>query len=228
MEVKKSPKADLEKQKLLFTQIGLVVALGLMFVAFEWAQTDVKASDIFVMPEEVLEEEAIPVTRQEEIKPPPPPPPPRFTEVLNIVDNDVELEEELEIEDMEIDEDTEVDFIDIGSDEDEEIDETEVFMIVETMPSFPGGDAALNRFLADNIKYPTIAQENGISGRVFINFVVNRDGQIVDAKVVRGVDPALDQEAIRVVKMMPKWNPGQQRGKPVRVSFMLPVNFVLN
>ena len=228
MEVKKSPKADLEKQKLLFTQIGLVVALGLMFVAFEWAQTDVKASDIFVMQEEVLEEEAIPVTRQEEIKPPPPPPPPRFTEVLNIVDNDVELEEELEIEDMEIDEDTEVDFIDIGSDEDEEIDETEVFMIVETMPSFPGGDAALNRFLADNIKYPTIAQENGISGRVFINFVVNRDGQIVDAKVVRGVDPALDQEAIRVVKMMPKWNPGQQRGKPVRVSFMLPVNFVLN
>ena len=228
MEVKKSPKADLEKQKLLFTQIGLVVALGLMFVAFEWAQTDVKASDIFVMPEEVLEEEAIPVTRQEEIKPPPPPPPPRFAEVLNIVDNDVELGEELEIEDMEIDEDTEVDFIDIGSDEDEEIDETEVFMIVETMPSFPGGDAALNRFLADNIKYPTIAQENGISGRVFINFVVNRDGQIVDAKVVRGVDPALDQEAIRVVKMMPKWNPGQQRGKPVRVSFMLPVNFVLN
>lgn len=228
MEVKKSPKADLEKQKMLFTQIGLVVALGLMFVAFEWAQTDVKASDIFVMQEEVLEEEAIPVTRQEEIKPPPPPPPPRFTEVLNIVENDVELEEELEIEDMEIDEDTEVDFIDIGSDEDEEIDETEVFMIVETMPSFPGGEAALNRFLNENIKYPTIAQENGISGRVFINFVVNRDGQIVDAKVVRGVDPALDQEAMRVVKMMPKWNPGQQRGKPVRVSFMLPVNFVLN
>ncbi len=228
MEVKKSPKADLEKQKLLFTQIGLVVALGLMFVAFEWAQTDVKASDIFVMNEEVLEEEAIPVTRQEEIKPPPPPPPPPFNEVLNIVENDVELEEELEIEDMEIDEDTEVDFIDIGSDEDEEIDETEVFMIVETMPSFPGGEAALNRFLNENIKYPTIAQENGISGRVFINFVVNRDGQIVDAKVVRGVDPALDQEAMRVVKMMPKWNPGQQRGKPVRVSFMLPVNFVLN
>jgi periplasmic protein TonB len=228
MEVKKSPKADLEKQKMLFTQIGLVVALGLMFVAFEWAQTDVKASDIFVMQEEVLEEEAIPVTRQEEIKPPPPPPPPRFTEVLNIVENDVELEEELEIEDMEIDEDTEVDFIDIGSDEDEEIDETEVFMIVETMPSFPGGEAALTRFLNENIKYPTIAQENGISGRVFINFVVNRDGQIVDSKVVRGVDPALDQEAMRVVKMMPKWNPGQQRGKPVRVSFMLPVNFVLN
>jgi periplasmic protein TonB len=228
MEVKKSPKADLEKQKLLFSQIGLVVALGLMFVAFEWAQTDVKASDIFVMQEAVLEEEAIPITRQEEVKPPPPPPPPRFTEVLNIVENDVELEEELIIEDMEIDDDTEIDFIDIGSDEGEEINETEVFMIVETMPSFPGGDAALNKFLNDNIKYPTIAAENGIAGRVFINFVVHRDGQIVEVRVARGVDPALDQEAMRVVKMMPKWNAGQQRGKSVRVQFTLPVNFVLN
>lgn len=228
MNIKKSPKANLEKTKSMYTQLGLVVVLGLMFIAFEWAQKDINASEIMMLQEDVLEEEAIPVTRQEEIKPPPPPPPPKFTEVLNIVENDVELEEELEIEDTEIDEDTEVDFIDIVSDEEEEIDETVVFQIVEKMPSFPGGEAAMMKYLSDNIEYPTIAQENGIQGRVYVNFVVGRSGAISNIKVVRGVDPALDQEAVRVVKAMPKWNPGEQRGKAVNVSFMLPINFVLN
>ena len=228
MNIKKSPKANLEKTKSMYTQLGLVVVLGLMFIAFEWAQKDINASEIMMLQEDVLEEEAIPVTRQEEIKPPPPPPPPKFTEVLNIVENDVELEEELEIEDTEIDEDTEVEFIDIVSDEEEEIDETVVFQIVEKMPSFPGGEAAMMKYLSDNIEYPTIAQENGIQGRVYVNFVVGRSGAISNIKVVRGVDPALDQEAVRVVKAMPKWNPGEQRGKAVNVSFMLPINFVLN
>lgn len=227
MDIKKSPKADLEKSKLLYTQLGLVIVLGFMFIAFEWAQMDIKASQINMNQDEVLEEEAIPITRQEEIKPPPPPPPPKFTEVLNIVENDVELEEELEIEDSEVDEDTQIEFVEISSEE-EDIDETVIFQIVETMPSFPGGEAAMMRFLSDNIDYPTIAQENGISGRVYVNFVVGKSGEISQVKVVRGVDPALDQEAVRVVNKMPKWNPGQQRGKAVNVSFMLPINFVLN
>ncbi|MFB6342695.1 energy transducer TonB [Saccharicrinis sp. FJH62] len=227
MDIKKSPKANLEKSKMMFIQLGLVIVLGFMFIAFEWSQSDVSDVDQFQIQEEVLEEEAIPVTRQEQVQPPPPPPPPKISEVLNIVENDVELEEELIIEDTEIDEDTEVDFVNIDT-EDEEIDENVVFQIVEKMPSFPGGEAAMMKFLSDNIKYPTIAQENGIQGRVYVNFVVSKTGEISNIKVVRGVDPALDQEAIRVVKSMPKWEPGEQRGKPVNVSFMLPINFVLN
>ena len=102
-----------------------------------------------------------------------------------------------------------------------------VFQVVEKMPSFPGGDAALFKYLSDNVKYPVIAQENGVQGRVICQFVVNRDGSIVDVEVVRSVDPSLDKEAIRVIKSMPKWSPGQQRGKPVRVKYTLPVNFRL-
>ncbi len=227
MEVKKSPKVNLERQKGMFIQMGLVVSLGLMFIAFEWTQTDIKTQEIVVMEEVALEEEMVPITRQEEIKPPPPPPPPKFTDILNIVDDDIELEEELEIEDTEIDEETEIEIIDIGSDEEEEVNDAEVFMVVEKMPEFPGGDAALMKFLNDNVNYPAIAQEHGIQGRVYVSFVVGKDGSIRDVAVGRGVDPALDNEAIRVVKKMPKWNPGQQRGKPVNVKYMLPVNFVL-
>lgn len=227
MNIKKSPKANLEKTKSMYTQLGLVVVLGLMFIAFEWAQKDINASEIMMLQEDVLEEEAIPVTRQEEIKPPPPPPPPKFTDVLNIVEDDIDLEEELEIEDTEISEDTEIEIIDIGSDEDEEVEDAQVFMVVEQMPSFPGGDAALMKYLGDNVKYPAIAQEHGIQGRVYVSFVVSKDGTIRDVTVGRSVDPALDNEAIRVVKTMPKWTPGKQRGKAVNVKYMLPVNFVL-
>ena len=109
----------------------------------------------------------------------------------------------------------------------EEPEEQTIFEVVENMPDFPGGQAALMQYLAKNIKYPTIAQENGTQGRVIVQFVVNRDGSIVDAKVVRSVDPYLDKEALRVINTMPKWKPGMQRGKPVRVKFTVPVMFRL-
>lgn len=227
MEVKKSPKVNLEKQKSLFIQMGLIIALGFMFIAFEWTQSDIKKQEFAQIEEVVLEEEAIPITKQEEIKPPPPPPPPKFVDVLNIVEDDIELEEELEIEDTEIDMDTEIEIVDIGNDEEEEAADNEVFMVVEKMPSFPGGEAALMKFLGKNVNYPHIAQEHGIQGRVFVSFVVGKTGAISQVTIARGVDPALDAEAIRVVKMMPKWNPGEQRGKAVNVKYMLPVNFVL-
>ena len=111
--------------------------------------------------------------------------------------------------------------------EEEEPEEQTIFEVVENMPDFPGGQAALMQYLAKNIKYPTIAQENGTQGRVIVQFVVNRDGSIVDAKVVRSVDPYLDKEALRVINTMPKWKPGMQRGKPVRVKFTVPVMFRL-
>ena len=111
--------------------------------------------------------------------------------------------------------------------EESPVNEDVVFEVVEEMPSFPGGDAALFKFLNENVKYPVIAQENGVQGRVICQFVVNRDGSIVDVEVVRSVDASLDKEAIRVIKSMPKWSPGQQRGKPVRVKFTVPVMFRL-
>ncbi|WP_010664876.1 energy transducer TonB [Marinilabilia salmonicolor] len=225
MEVKKSPKADLESKKSVFMQIGLVVVLSLVFIAFEWTSTDAGVNEGFKIEEEEVEEEIIPITTQEEVKPPPPPPPPKVTDVLNIVEDDVELEEELVIEDTEATEEMEVDFSDMETDEEEE--EAPVFFIVEDMPEFPGGDAALHKYLATSVDYPVIAQENGIQGRVYVKFVINTDGSVTDVQIARGVDPSLDKEAIRVVKSMPKWKPGKQRGKSVRVSYTVPINFVL-
>ncbi len=226
MEVKKSPKADLESKKSVFMQIGLVVVLSLVFIAFEWTSTNVDVNTGLMIDEDAVEEEIIPITRQEEVKPPPPPPPPKVTDVLNIVENDVELEEELVIEDTEMDQDTEIDFSDINVEE-ENTDDAPVFFIVEDMPEFPGGESALHKYLGTEVKYPVIAQENGIQGRVYVKFVVNIDGQVANVEIARGVDPSLDKEALRVVKAMPKWKPGKQRGKAVRVSYTVPINFVL-
>jgi periplasmic protein TonB len=173
-----------------------------------------------------VEEEIIPITRQEEVKPPPPPPPPAVTDILNIVDDDVELDDELEILDTEIDQDAMLDLSNLSMDE-EERDSGEIFMIVEEMPEFPGGAAALQRYLSSSVRYPVIAAENGIQGRVYIQFVINKLGEVTNAEVLRGVDPSLDREALRVVQAMPKWTPGKQRNRPVSVRYTVPINFVL-
>lgn len=226
MEVKKTPKADLESKKTVFLQIGLVVVLSLVLVAFEWTSTDVNV-DFSLQDEDIeVEEEIIPITRQEEVKPPPPPPPPAVADILNIVEDDVELDEELEIMDTEMSQDDIVDFSNMVFEE-ETRDEGEIFMIVEEMPEFPGGTEALQRYLSQSVRYPVIAQENGIQGRVYIQFVINQNGEVTNATILRGVDPSLDREALRVVEAMPKWKPGKQRNRPVRVSYTVPINFVL-
>lgn len=107
------------------------------------------------------------------------------------------------------------------------VEETKIFTVVEQMPMFPGGDAALMGYLRDNIKYPTVAAENGVQGRVVVGFVVERDGSITDVNILRGVDPSLDREAMRVVKSMPRWTPGKQNGSAVRVKYQVPVSFRL-
>lgn len=107
------------------------------------------------------------------------------------------------------------------------VEETKIFTVVEQMPMYPGGDAALMGYLRDNIHYPTIAAENGVQGRVVVGFVVERDGSITDVNILRGVDPSLDREAMRVVKSMPRWNPGKQNGSAVRVKYQVPVSFRL-
>lgn len=226
MEVKKTPKADLESKKTVFLQIGLVVVLSLVLVAFEWTSTDVNV-DFSLQDEDIeVEEEIIPITRQEEVKPPPPPPPPAVADILNIVEDDVELDEELEIMDTEMSQDDIVDFSKMVFEE-ETRDEGEIFMIVEEMPEFPGGTEALQKYLAQSVRFPVIAQENGIQGRVYIQFVINQNGEVTNATILRGVDPSLDREALRVVEAMPKWKPGKQRNRPVRVSYTVPINFVL-
>lgn len=227
MEIKKTPKADLENKKTLFTEIGLAIALGLCLAAFEYSTQEVKI-DLEAMPEEVVvEEEQAPVTRQEEVKPPPPPPPPKMADVLNIVDDNVELDDEAALFDSEFDEEAEVEFQEVEVEEEVVEDTEEVFIIVEQMPEFPGGNEALLKYLATSVKYPVIAQENGIQGRVFVSFVIDKNGEVTNVRVARPFDPNLDKEAVRVVQSMPKWTPGKQRGKAVKVSYNVPINFVL-
>jgi protein TonB len=227
MEIKKTPKADLENKKGLFTEIGLAIVLGLCLAAFEYSTREVSI-DLSAMPdEEVVEEEIVPVTKQEEIKPPPPPPPPKMADVLNLVDDNTELDDDAEIFDSEFEEDAAVEFVEVDVEE-EAVEETEeVFFIVEQMPIFPGGDEALRKYLATSVKYPVIAQENGIQGRVLLQFVVEKDGTLGQIKVLQTPDQSLADGAIRVLMKSPKWKPAKQRNKPVRLSFTMPVEFRL-
>ncbi|HOJ66352.1 MAG TPA: energy transducer TonB [Paludibacteraceae bacterium] len=230
MEEKKSPKASLENKKSLFILIGLVMALSFIYIALEWTAREITIYEGVQTDLKTEEELDIIQTTQDETPPPPPPPAPEVIEVLNVVENTVETQT-INIET----EDTKNKAVEIIAapvaapmaapihEEDEQV----IFQVVETMPQFPGGEQALFKFLNENIKYPVIAQENGIQGRVICQFVVNTDGSIVDIQVVRGVDPSLDKEAVRVIQSMPKWIPGKQRGKPVRVRFTLPINFKL-
>lgn len=226
MELKKSKKADLEKKKGIFLQIGLVIVLGIILAAFEWSSRPNMESTLGELADMDLEEEIIPITRQQDVKPPPPPPPPKVADVFMIVEDDVEIEDELIIEDAEADQNMVIEIIEF--EEEEEVAEEEVFFIVEDMPSFQGkGQEGFRSWIAKNLRYPEIAAENGISGKVYVQFAVNSKGEVVDAVVVRGVDPALDKEASRVVMESPKWSPGKQRGKAVKVQFTFPINFVL-
>jgi protein TonB len=228
MELKKSPKADLEKKKLIFSEIGLVVSLLIVLMAFEWKSTGGIKTDFANLQDVAMEEEMIPITQQEEIKPPPPPPQPiQVIDVINIVEDDVDLDDDFDLFDSEFDENLAVRIVNF-QEEEEEVEEEQIFVVVEDMPGFGGGDSnKFREYISKNLRYPDIAAENGIQGRVFVQFVVEPDGSVSNVKVVRGVDPSLDREAIRVVESSPKWKPGKQRGKPVRVSFTFPIIFVL-
>lgn len=228
MEVKKSQKADLESKRNTFLLIGLVVALGLTLLAFEWTTKPSKAESLGQIITQEVEEEIIPITREQEVKPPPPPPPPKVVEVLNIVDDDVEIEDELEIEDTEADDETVIDVLPvIETVEEEEVEEKIYFNIIEEPAEFPGGDKALYNFISKNVSYPVIAQENGIQGKVYVKFVVNEQGKVSNGEVLRGVDSSLDKEALRVIKSLPNFKPGKQRGKPVKVFYNAVINFQL-
>jgi len=213
---KKDPKISLENKKGMFFQIGLAATLVIVLIAFEWKSYDRSNYNLGDLNLDDMEEEIIPITRQE-VKPPPPPPPP--PEIIEIVEDEVEIENEVEIEDTDTDED---EIIEI------EEDDEEFFMVVENMPEFPGGDLGLMKFIQKNVRYPAIAKEYNITGKVYVSFIVDRQGKVTNVKLVRGVDKNLDAEALRVVSSLPQYTPGRQRGKPVRVMFTIPINFTLN
>lgn len=226
-EVKKSPKANLEKHRNTYILMGLVLGVSIIFFAFEWS-AETRKLDESVLVQDVLAEEEIEITQREPTPPPPPPPPePETPEIIEVVEEKVETKIEIRSEDDQSKIQAET-FVPPPPPKPKQEEATEeIFVVVEEQPEFPGGNAAMMKFLGDNIRYPVIAQENGIQGRVICNFVVERDGSITDVQVVRGVDPSLDREAIRVIQQMPRWKAGKQRGAPVRVRFTLPVVFRL-
>ena len=204
-------------------QIGLAVALFVVWGAFEYRSYEKGTSSLGDFNLEADWEEEIENTFREEKPPPPPPPPP---DEIVIVEDEEEIENEIEIEDTESDEDLEI--------EEEEETTDEVFMIVEDMPRFMGctddecTQLEIMKYISKNTKYPPIAKENNITGRVFVSFVVDKTGKVTKVKILRGVDKYLDAEAVRVVKSMPKFKPGKQRGKAVNVQYNVPINFKLS
>lgn len=219
MEPKKNPKVDLNKQRGLFFQIGMVLSLGIILTAFNWAQREGGTASLGDLVLEEPVEVEIPPTEQK-VQPPPPPPPPQ----LEVVE-DEELVEEDEIMSTEVTQDTKIDIPVIEPEEGPS--EPEIFTIVEEMPTFPGGDQALLEYMAKNTKYPPLARENGLQGIVVVTFVVDENGKINNVQVLRGIGGGCDEEAIRVVQSMPAWKPGKQRGMPVRVQYNLPFRFTL-
>jgi len=224
MDPKKSSKADLEGKRTIFIQLGLIIALGLVLAGFEWKSYDRIEFEMDVRDDVELVEEIV-IQTEQKVKPPAPKPPPQTT-ILNIVEDDVEIEDEIII-DAEIDQDTEIEEYIPVEIEEEEIVEAEIFTVVEESPSFPGGDVARIKFLQENIEYPTMARESGIQGTVYVTFVVEPNGSVSNVQILRGIGGGCDEEAIRVIKAMPNWNPGKQRGKPVRVQFNMPIKFTL-
>ena len=224
MDKRKTEKANLEIKKSIFLEVGFVIALALVFVGMEWKSYDKQEYDLAQREVDDTPEEIIPITEQK-VKPPPPKPPPQVT-IINVVEDDVEVEDDIEI-DADMDDDTEMEeYVPVIEDEDE-IEEEQIFLVVEEMPSFPGGEAKMYGYIGKNIVYPRMAKESGISGRVFVGFVVEKDGSVTDVKILRGIGGGCDEEAIRVIKTMPKWKPGKQRGKAVRVAYRMPIKFTL-
>lgn len=227
MELKKNPKADLQNKRGLFLEIGLAVVLGICLFAFEWSSQDVKKQDI-TFESDIVEDEMIQSTQQEEQKPPEQAAVPVLSDVLVIVENNVKLKNDIDFFNTE-DDKSGVVIKDYKVQEEEQVEEEIPFAAVETPPTFQGGTVDNFRiWIKDNMKYPTVAEENGVQGRVIVQFTISTTGEVVNVKVLRGVDPALDKEAVRVVSASPKWTPGKQRDRAVRVIYVVPVVFQLN
>jgi len=230
MEIKKSDKASLENKRLLFTEAGLVIALLLVFFAFNWSSRDAKVAALEDTTKALVEEEMIAIPN--ELPPPPPEAPniPVLSDVIDIVEDDIKLDDDLFVN-TEDDANLGVDIMDYkeAAVEEEEVEEEAIpFQLVEQKPSFNGGDAnEFSKWVNSRLVYPEIAKENGVQGRVTLQFTVEADGRVTNVRVLRGVDPSLDKEAVRVVSSSPKWKPGKQRDRAVKVTYTFPVIFQL-
>lgn len=225
MEIKKSPKADLQNKRGLLLEIGLVISLALVIIAFSYTPKEhrIEKVDLNYGP---VEEQITEITRQDQK----PPEAPKKVEVkviadmLQVVTNDTKITTEVDFTEF----DQNVDIVQEVAVVEEKIEDEQPFLIAETMPSFQGGD--LNTFrnwVQQNVKFPTIALENGIQGRVVLTFVIEKDGRLTNIQVLKTPDRSLSDEAIRVLNQSPKWSPGKQRNQVVRVKYTLPVDFRL-
>ena len=228
MEIKKSAKANLEDKKLLFVEIGLVISLAITLFAFEWTSKETNVAVLEEQAQVVLEEEIIPITQE---TPPPPPAAPKIpvlSDQIDIVDDEIEIDDDMFMN-LEDDANLGVEIMDYVEVEEEVVEEEAIPLhLVEEKHSFQGGDAnQVSKWVNQRLEYPEIAKENGVQGRVTLQFTVEKDGTVTKVKVLRGVDPSLDKEAVRVVSMSPKWKPGKQRDRAVPVTYTFPVIFQL-
>ncbi len=224
MEAKKTPNADLAKKSGMFLNLGLAISVGATLFAFEYKSfDDGSLKDLGMVTDNFEELLDIPITEQ-----PPPPPPPVEQPIIQEIPDEVEIEEKIEVNfDVDVQEETVIEEVVIAEAPVEEKAD-EIFDVVETQPNPPGGMSGWNEYLRKNLKYPTQARRMGIEGTVIVVFVVNTDGSIQDVDVLRGIGGGCDDEAIRVVENAPKWEPGKQRGKPVRTRMRLPIRFKLS
>lgn len=223
MELKKNPKVDLQNKRSILLEIGLIVALAVVIGAFLYTPKEVRVEKID-MNYGPVEEEITEITRQDQ-KPPEPPKKTEITvitDILNIVTNDTKITTDIGFAEFEED----IEIVQQVAVQEEEIEEEQIFYKVAKMPSFMGGDLTTFRnWVQGKVKYPQLAQENNISGRVLLTFVVEKDGTLTNIEVLQTPDSSLSEEAIRVLKTSPKWEPGKQRNQSVRVKYTLPIDF---
>ena len=227
MIIKKSPKGDLESRKGMFLLIGFVIVLALVYVAFELFATQEKSQIMTVQEEEYINVMDDNVIATDQTPPPPAPPVQQQAEVvINIVDDNIRVNSDWDFS-QDFDESAAIEEykpIEIVQDE---VEDTPPVRIAEEMPEFIGGEEALYKFLENELKYPPVAKDNSIQGTVLVEFVIERDGSPSNVKILVSLFPDCDQEAIRVIKSMPKWKPGKQMGRPVRCFYNIPIRFTL-
>ena len=236
MELKKNPKVDLENKKSYFMEIGLVIVLAFTWLAFEYSSSPKVKGALNINNGDAIEDVIIPITRPE-VKPVTPPPPSAPSEMLELVSDEINLDVDFSIN-VDADENTEINVIEFNTNDnadaarDEVIDEVEIHVTVENMPKFQGSEDINGKFRAwvsNNLKYPPIAKENGVTGLVMMIFVVDKTGAVVNPQILRSSgDKSIDEEAKRVVTSSPKWTPGMQSGKPANVQFQFQIRFALN
>lgn len=226
MNNKKNKNADLENKRSIFFLVGLTFSLGIVFLAFQWKTQPKAAIDLgttsFVTEDYIYIPPTVPEKKE---------PPAKLVEVpfFVLVDNNSDILENPDLFDTEATEEMDINFdkLVFNSKENKNDKVKEIFVFVEEMPEFPGGELALRKYLTNAVKYPLIAQENGIQGKVYVSFIIDESGAITHIELLRGIDSSLDNEALRVVRTLPKWKPGKQAGKAVKVRYNVPIHFEL-